>query len=515
MTSEVGTADIEAVSPPVLARPTDREHLAPLPSLVTWLLIVLVFAAAVLMRQLVPLNTDVSWLLVVGERMLDGQRLYRDIIEINPPMAAFAYLPGVALARLLGVHARHVIDAQLLLLAAGSLFATWRILLLSPALGQARWSLFAVWAVAVLTILPMNVFAQREHIATLTFLPALAAYALRGNREKLALWVIVIAGVGAGITLAFKPFFAVPAAICIVWSARRSRSWLTLFAPENIIAGVLVSSVSLGTYVFYPEYFTITYPLVRDTYLSWSMPASVVMLNDATLIFAIAVAVVVLTRRQRTQDALLVAALLAATGFMISFFLQRRGWAYHSYPMVALAILAMGYVLMVQRDTESRPRRPGLAAMPILAATFLFGSLWFNTTVHVGPIEQALAGLKPHPRVLVLSGEAAIGHPLVRDLGGTWVSRQENLWIREFVRLTREKTSVDAATDARLNADLALERKWLIEDFKKLPPDIVLIDDLRDRWSDWARADAELAQLLKPYSSVGSVDGIEILSRTE
>lgn len=509
MTSEVDTSEIPAGSRPIPARATDREWLAPVP----WLLLALVFVAAALMRQLVPLNTDVSWLLVVGERMLDGQRLYRDIVEINPPMAAFAYLPAVALARILGVHPRHVIDAQLLLLAAASLFAAWRMLRLSPALAQPRWGLFAVWAAAVLTILPMHVFGQREHIATLTFLPALAAYALRADRAPLPPWAILIAGVGAGITLAFKPFFAAPAAMCIVWSAIRSRAWLVLFAPENIIAGVLVSVVTLGTYVFYPDYFTITYPLVRDTYLPWSMPTSVVLLNDATLIFAVAMGAVAL--RQRTPEALLLAAMLASTGFMISFFLQRRGWPYHSYPMVALALLAMGYALIVERGAGSSSRRAGLVAAPILAAAFVFASAWFNTRVYVGPIERAVAGLKPHPRILVLSGEAAIGHPLVRDLGGTWVSRQENLWIREFVRLTREKTSVDAATDARLNGYLALERKWLIEDFKKLPPDIVLIDNLRDRWGDWARADAELSQLLKPYSPAGSVEGIEILRRSE
>jgi predicted glycosyltransferase len=84
-----------------------------------------------------------------------------------------------------------------------------------------------------------------------------------------------------------------------------------------------------------------------------------------------------------------------------------------------------------------------------------------------------------------------------------------------FTRLTREKTSVDAATDARLNDYLALERKWLIEDFRKLPPDLVLVDNLRDGWGDWVRADAELSQLLKPYSLVRSVEGIEILRRTE
>jgi hypothetical protein len=115
----------------------------------------------------------------------------------------------------------------------------------------------------------------------------------------------------------------------------------------------------------------------------------------------------------------------------------------------------------------------------------------------------------------MLSGEAALGHPLVRDVGGVWVSRQENLWLRAFTRVTREKTTVDAATDARLNGYLALERKWLIEDFKKLPPDLVLVDNLRNDWGAWARADVEVSQLLGAYTHVRSVEGIDILRRKE
>jgi hypothetical protein len=457
----------------------------------------------------------VSWLLVIGERMLDGQRLYRDIIEINPPMAPFAYLPGVALARVLGVDPRHVIDAQLLLLAAASLFAVSRILRLSPATAPSRSGAFAVWAAAVVTILPMNVFAQREHIALLTFLPALAVYALRSNREPLPLWAILIAGIGAGITLAFKPFFTVPAAFCILFAAIRSRSWRVLFAPENIIAGVIVTVISLGTYILYPEYFTITYPLVRDTYLSWSMPAAVIFLNNATLISAVALVSVLLARQKARPDPVLLVAVLAAAGFAVSFFLQRRGWAYHSFPMVALALLAMGYALTGVASEEARSRSAEAASVVVMAATFALGMLWFNTNVYVGPIKEGIAGLKSNPRILMLSGEAALGHPLVRDVGGVWVSRQENLWLRAFTRVTREKTTVDAATGARLNGYLALERKWLIEDFRKLPPDIVLVDNLRDGWGDWARADAELSQLLKPYSLVRSVQGVDILRRTE
>ena len=503
------SSEFSAAALPSPAHAAEQEGLAPMPLI----LIGIVFAIAIGLRQIVPLNTDVSWLLVVCERMLDGQHLYGDIIEINPPMAAFAYLPGTALARVLGVDPRHVIDAQLLLLAAASLFAVSRILRLSPSLSPANgWSL-AIWAAAVVTILPMHVFAQREHMALLTFLPALVVYAIRSNREPLPLWAIVIAGVGAGITLAFKPFFTVPAVLCILFAAIRSRSWRTLFAPENFIAGVLVISVSVGTYVFYPEYFTVTYPLVRDTYLSWSMPLSVIFLNDATLVFAVAMVSVGLARQKQAPDSLLLVMVLAAAGFAVSFYLQRRGWAYHSYPMVAVSLLAMGYALTQAAGTRSRAA--GALSAVALAVTFMVGMVWFYANVYVGPIRQAVEGLVPHPRILVLSGEAAIGHPLVRDLNGVWVSRQENLWVREFVRLTRERTVVDAATEAKLKDYLALERRWLIEDFKKLPPDIVLVDNLRGEWGAWARADADVSELLKPYTLVRNVEGIDVLRRTK
>jgi hypothetical protein len=490
--------------------PADRAKLSPLP----WLPIALVFVAAIGLRLVVPLNTDVAWLLTVGERVLDGQRLYSDIVEINPPMAVLALLPGIALARALGLDPKYVIDAQILLLAIASMLATARILRLSSALDPVKWVPLGIWTAAVLTALPMFVFGQREHIATLTFLPALAVYALRCNREPVPLWAVLTSGIGAGITLAFKPFFAFPVALCIILTAVRARSWQVLFAPENLIAGGLVTAFSFFTYIHYPEYFTVTYPLVRDTYLSWSMPASVVILNSATLVWVIAVASIFLTRGKRELDSAVLVTLLASLGFAVSFFLQRRGWAYHSYPMVAIVLLAMGYA-MTATDTASSPRRSDIATMSVLAGTFLIASLWFNTNVYVGPIEDPVAGLKPHPRILVLSGEAAIGHPLVRTLHGVWVSRQENLWIREFVRLTRENNVIDPQTDAKLNAALALERAWLIEDFKKLPPDVVLVDNLRNGWGAWARADPELAQLLRPYTPVQSVEGIDILRRTE
>src|SRR5664279_5865940 len=156
------TSNIDAASRIPVYDPADRTQLSPS----SWLLIALVFVAAIGLRLVVPLNTDVAWLLTVGERVLDGQRLYSDIVEINPPMAVLALLPGIALARALGVEPQYVIDAQMLLLAAASMLVTARILRLSSALDPVKWVSLGMWASSVLTIVPLFVFGQREHIAT-------------------------------------------------------------------------------------------------------------------------------------------------------------------------------------------------------------------------------------------------------------------------------------------------------------------------------------------------------------
>src|SRR3981081_1771270 len=114
------TSNTDAVSRLPLSGPADRAQ--PL----RWLSIALVFVVAVLLRQVVPLNTDVGWLLTIGERVLDGQRLYVDIVEINPPMAVMAYLPGIALARALGLDPKMVIVGKIGILRAGAYGRSYR-----------------------------------------------------------------------------------------------------------------------------------------------------------------------------------------------------------------------------------------------------------------------------------------------------------------------------------------------------------------------------------------------------
>jgi len=154
-------------------------------------------------------------------------------------------------------------------------------------------------------------------------------------------------------------------------------------------------------------------------------------------------------------------------------------------------------------------------AMLVVALIFANACLWFNASVDMREVQDQVARLGPRPKILMLSAAAVIGHPMVRELEGTWVSRQEAFWVREIVRRARLHGTIDSATAARLEGYIARERAGIVEDFTKQPPDVVLIDNQNSDWGNWAAADPELSALLKSYIPVNNIDGIEILRRAD
>ena len=116
--------------------------------------------------------------------------------------------------------------------------------------------------------------------------------------------------------------------------------------------------------------------------------------------------------------------------------------------------------------------------------------------------------------MLALTADLAVGHPLVRQVGGTWVSRVSAQWITVGVMLRRLNEHLDPATDARLEAYLQQDRAWLAEDIGRNRPDFILVQPLsRFDWLAWARADPVLAAEIAVYRPYATVDGVLILSR--
>jgi hypothetical protein len=477
--------------------------------------VVAVFMVAIMPRGILPFNVDVSWWLTICERMLDGQRLYVDILETNPPMAGSVYMLGVVVARAIHMRPEVVTNGLIFLLIAASLALTWRALRFSS-LRERAGGAAAVWAAALLTILPMYDFGQREHLALVAMLPALAVYILRANRERVAPSAILIAGLCAATTMNFKPYFVFAVGFCILTAAAQARDWRVLFAPENWIAAALVVIYALCIVAFYPEYFTLIYPLVRDVYLLANLPLLVILPTWVTMLWLLAIMVALaLQRRRQKVDAAALVMMAGSLGFAVSFFMQAKGWGYQAYPMVALGLLAAGWAVAAGNGQAGTSRRLRVGAMLLIALIFANCCLRFAMSIDARLVREEVTLIGPRPKMLMLSSANDIGHPTIRELGGTWVSRQQALWVREVVRQAIRDGTIDKATADRLAGYVARERAGLIEDFRKQPPDVLVIDNQNSDWGSWAAADPELSVLLKPYVLVTSINGIEILRRAD
>ena len=119
-------------------------------------------------------NTDVSWLIVVCEKILDGQRLYVDILETNPPFSIALYFGPVWLADELGIAAELAVQAFVYLVFLAGLVLTVVVMRRGGLFDDVPSSwLYAALAFLML-ILPGNVMGQREHIGMMLFMPMLA-----------------------------------------------------------------------------------------------------------------------------------------------------------------------------------------------------------------------------------------------------------------------------------------------------------------------------------------------------
>jgi len=469
--------------------------------------LVLVVAAAVLVRLWIVTATDVSWLITLSEKVLDGTRLYVDLIEVNPPASVLLYLPAVALARAIGIAPEIVVNALVFLAVGASLGFAGRILARARLLeGVDGWTL-AAFAAFLLLVFPARTFAQREHVAVIVLLPALAVYVARARSFAPGVAAAMVAGIGTGIAVSIKPHFAFAVAFAAAAAAFHARSWRVLVAPEQWIAAAIVAAYGTSIFVFYPQFITDVLPLVQAVYVPVRRSLWAILAHTSVILWLVSIFIVARQRRNAVFDSRFSILLAASCGFALAYVLQGKGWPYHTYPMLALALLALAVLLSARAGKDARMERLGLFAgsVGLVAAGFYAMSLAVDFTPLAQSIRQSLTRLK----VLAISPDIGLGHPLVRQVGGIWVQRVACLWITNNAEwLLRTETSPAAA--ARLEAYAAADRAGLLEDIRRAKPDIILLDAV---WEGRTHADPALSDLLGAYRETERQAGVIVLRR--
>ena len=141
--------------------------------LMDWRVAPLIIALTIAQQVLGHQNCDDSWLFTVAERLLDGGKAYIDVIETNPPASFLIYVPGVALARLLGLPVECVVCACVFVFGLGLVILAGAILRRADLLTPAQAGLLLNLASVALFFMAGLSFAEREHLAALGVLPLL------------------------------------------------------------------------------------------------------------------------------------------------------------------------------------------------------------------------------------------------------------------------------------------------------------------------------------------------------
>ena len=465
-------------------------------------LFAVVTVAALAQRFVVMPNANVAWLLTVAERMLDGQRLYVDTIETNPPFSVWLYLPAAFIGRLLHLRAEYVVDAMVFALAGGAIVFTLRRVSAARLIDPDLQGRFAIALAIALLILPAACFGEREHVAAVAFVPFVTIAALRASGRQVSLLERGVNALAMALMMIIKPHFALAIAPVILLVAISKRSPLLIFSADHICAGLIVMAYAGSTLVVHPAFWSQIMPMLADIYLPVrNTPLNFLrQFSDLELAFMALIGLTAL-RGWRGTGHLSTLISAGASGFMLAVIIQGKGMPYHFYPALALAAL-MPFATQERPKHDSSPhgRSPSMVLAAGLSCVFW---TWFNAGFDMRDVVQPLRQVAAQPRVLALGYDFSIGPPMARAAGGTYVGRVASQWMADNARWLMAS---DGNSDrrAQLDAYVAQDRDIFLEDLAAQKPDALFIQRGPEDWQDFVEGDPRFAAEIAHYMPAGT-----------
>jgi len=493
---------------------------------------------------LCPLNQDAAFFLHCGERMLDGARLYRDIMDMNMPLSFYASMLPAWLGRALGVPSTAVLNVCVLAMVAVSLALCARLLHLVMAdrgLGDRRCVLLVLAFVMLLGSADnygKSNLGQKEHVMFVTAAPYLLAAAARAMGAPVGAGIAFFVGLFAGVGMAQKPNFLAAWGVVELYLFLRGRCWRVWLRPEN--AGVVLVHAVYGLFILWrtPEYLRLV-PLMKQGYFSYEGAGlASVFLNGITKLCVLAFVCHLLVRTQEWNRELRRILALACVGFLLSAISRFKGWYYHYYPaqaaaLLLLTVLVLGIKEKIEQVTCSRATmRWAAPVIPVILALLGMGGGGALVNMHrwtrSSSVPQFVRLLREHAAgrpVCFLSYSAlSPAFPAVNYSGARWCLRFGNLW--QLAGIYPAAGAPAAVFPYHARAEMGQVERMLfdgvVEDVVRARPEVVAVDsgDLYARagaavfdYVEYFSHDRGFAEAWKEYELLARVDTFQVFRR--
>jgi hypothetical protein len=412
------------------------------------------------------------------------------------------YLPQVWLAGLLRVHPEAVVAVIFIGSAALSLVACLR---LARNLRAPPPPLFLAAAIGFVTmVLPLGVFAQREHAALLLAFPALTALAVIADGRRLGLPAAVATGAAAGLVVVLKPHFmlaVVPAAAFAAWRAGGLRP----LVPALVAGSAAVAAYGAAILIFAPEYPRLA-PMLVELYLPMREQWPTLLRGPVVIVPVVIFALAAMLRPPRVS-ALPMMLLIGAAGFALAGLLQAKGYLNHALPAMGLGLVALA-LLVLDPASETGRRRFVAGAGVLLALLQLYA---LSSIRPIPGLAEAVARVAPDkPRVITLGPDLLTGHPWVRHVDGRWAGSSPALFVAAGAR-RRLREPLDPATRARMERYYHGDLRAFAAAVARERPDVVLVDARPS--VAWLRSEPAIRRAMQPYRPAARAGDVQVWVR--
>lgn len=423
-------------------------------------------AAVTILRLFDTVDVDVAWQMWIAGRLNAGATLYRDIIEVNPPLWFWMAQPVDAIAGPLGARSEQVLVVVIGAAAALSLAATDRLI---SDIAPTRRALFLGYGALSLMAMPWVHLGQREQIALIGTLPYTALIAARRQGKDVPIALAAFIGMSAALGFALKHYFLIVPAALELWLAAGLRREWRLLRPETVAIVFVGAIYAIAIALFARDYVIDMVPLIRLTYGIFGAPSLAKLFGLFALLGIGIVAFLTPYWRLVAKAPLAAALVVAAAAFLLIYFIQAKGWLYHAIPVVGCASLALAALLA---ETQQPPRLLRLLSPAVLALPLLFAAQEQQHPAQPTPeLVNSISGLKAGDSVAFLAVDNALPWSVTLQHRFRYPQRYMSYWMLNAI-VTNERLGDPDLRLAQLGRTIISET---VQDFRCVPPKAIIV----------------------------------------
>jgi hypothetical protein len=319
------------------------------------------------------ISGDITWLMQVGKRLIEGGHYYKDFIEVNPPMAIYIYLIPVLFSMIFHIDFISSVTIYVFLISILSwLICSYLLKQIFPKTANTVRYIFEISLAFSLFILPAYAFGQREYFLIILMLPYLLLAILRIQQQLINRWFSLFIGLMAGIGFAIKPFFLLAWGLIEIYLIVRTKTLKIALRIEGLSC--------LGLFIFYcisillmtPEYITQSKALIQPIYYrNFRVPFSWLLGHNIVIFSILALCNYCLVKKQLYYQTFCDLLAISIISMLIIFLAQQTLWFYHLLPVLFFTILLLTLVTTAHLNYFFKIEQLSLALFATAGANFI------------------------------------------------------------------------------------------------------------------------------------------------